>query len=326
MPADTQTRRGCQFSLRTFLVACLVLGLAAGLLGRLFFQKPEVFFFVVSLLTTVGPFLAAIGTIVWIGLGHRPDRRWGLVAWGVFLAVMPIVGIGMVFLVLLDGQPLEVRRNHQDAEDWSGYHDGSLSAGEYQLTVEVECAYVDRDKLIGLNPRDLPAERWPNARKRWKQAVSAPLKVYPPDVAIVRLTKDPGLSPGKAGGIAIERFVVQADAKGKKTIILKLAFDEGLPVPISYDVSVVLGGQTVALGRAWAVEQENRRTASGSQLRKQIDALAPEVTHADVILTPNPRHIEHRPEVSEIWGEKTILQGVRIERLDLEAGQADDQP
>jgi hypothetical protein len=45
-----------------------------------------------------------------------------------------------------------------------------------------------------------------------------------------------------------------------------------------------------------------------------------------VILTPNPRHIEHRSEVSEIWGEKTILKNVPIERLDLETGQAAEGP
>ena len=113
MSADPPTRRGCQFSLRTFLMACLLLGVGAGLLGRLFLQKPEVFFIVASLLTTVAPFLAAIGTIVWIGVRHGPDRRWGLVAWGILLAVMPIVGIALVFLVRLAPAPPGSRASPQ---------------------------------------------------------------------------------------------------------------------------------------------------------------------------------------------------------------------
>ena len=98
MPAEPLTRRGCQFSLRTFLIATLAIGVGAGLLGRLFFANRDTFMGVVALLSTAGPFLLAIGTIVWIGLRRKPDRRWGLIAWGGVLLLMPIVGVGMLLL------------------------------------------------------------------------------------------------------------------------------------------------------------------------------------------------------------------------------------
>jgi hypothetical protein len=440
---------------------------------------------VVGMLSTLGPFLLAIGTILWIGFRSKPDRRWGLIAWGATLLVLPILGMGVMIVgyqiaplvasptpgrplspgelrsvgtrqlieqhlpnridepwvwnvledrvqtgqmsqqdvddaigtlithikttrpkgwdrplswqdefleaaaaaglisepvlldlcdaffgpkpllrplprvregqaglqiemeygstwsdnaglplellwdvnrVLLDGKPLEVRQTSRHREGWSGYHDGSLPAGDYEMTVEVQCAYVDRAKLIGLQAHRLPVERWPQARKQWKQTVSAPLKVYPADERIVGLSTNSALDPGRSGGVKVERLVVQADEDGKKRIILRLAFSEGLSIPLSYDVSAVLEDQRVNLGSTWVVEQPDRRSTGPGQLQKQIDALDPAVKRADVILTPNPRHIDSRPEVSEIWGEKTIIKDVLIERLDLETAQGAGEP
>jgi hypothetical protein len=440
---------------------------------------------VVGMLSTLGPFLLAIGTILWIGFRAKPNRRWGLIAWGVALLVLPFVGMGVMIVgyqiapliasptpgrplspgelrsvgtqqlieqhlpnridepwvwnvlaarlhagelsqqevddaieqlvahmkttrpegwdrplsrhsdfikaavgaglisepvlldlcdaffgpkpllrplprvregqvgfqleieygstwadnsglplallwdvnrVLLDGKPLEVRQASRHFEGWSGRHEGSLPAGDHEMTVEVQCAYVDRTKLIGLQAHRLPVERWPQARKQWKLTVSAPLKVYPADERIVGLSTDSALNPGKSGGVKVERLVVQADEDGKKRIILRLAFNEGLPVPLSYDVSAVLDGQRVKLGSTWVVEQPDRRSTGPGQLQKQIDALDPAVKRADVILTPNPGHIDSRPEVSEIWGEETIIKDVLIERLDLETAQGAGEP
>jgi hypothetical protein len=61
-------------------------------------------------------------------------------------------------------------------------------------------------------------------------------------------------------------------------------------------------------------------------LTKGIDTLDPSITRADIILTPNPKHIEHRPEAKEIWGKKIIFPGEPIERLDLEATQRTEGP
>jgi len=520
MSTNYETHRGIKFSLKTFLIVLIAVGVGAGVMGRLFLRHPEIFLGVLSLLSTAVPFLLAIVTILWIGFRHKPawstpicgeckdelretkpdrltncpecgadlanpkavlyvrvqGRRWGLVVWGGLLLVMPVLGIGAMFVtqhfigaspsnlggvstkeliqqrlpkridepwvwrelenrltagklsqkevdeavqqliahmkttrpqgwdrplnwqdeflksanqagkisdpvlfalcdafygpkpvveplpriregqqqgfgievkygstwsshsglgvellwevtqVLLDGKPLNVRQNHKHGEDWSGYYDGSLGAGDYEVTVEVQCAYVDPNKLLGQNKHDLPAKLWPKARKQWKLSASAPLKVYTKDVPIVPLTTDPGRDPTRAGGIQVGRLVVQADRNDGKKLILKTEVSEGLPIPLSCDVAAAFHDQTVELGSLWVVRTENRSASSGTQLQKRIDTLAPSVKYADIILTPNPSHIEHRPEVSEIWGEKIILRAIPVERLDLEAGQGVEGP
>jgi hypothetical protein len=511
MPTNYGTSRRFQFSLRTFLIVTCATGVAAGLLGRLFFRAPDVFLGISTLLCAAVPFLLAIGTIFWIGFRRNAawstpicgkcrcdlwpidpnrmtncpacgadlteskallfsggqSRRWGLVAWGALLLAMPIVWMALVFVVqramgpspgglgllstqqliqerlpkqvdepwvwnelelrlkagslsqqdvddaikkltlhmtttrpqgwdsplswqndfiksagqaslisepvlialcdafygpkpvirplprqregkggfsieieygntwgshsnlglqlvwqvnrvLLDGKPSDVRQTHKAAGDWSGYHDGSLDAGDHQLTLEIECAYINGGKLIGLNADDLSKSLWPEARKRWTQTVSAPLKVFLPDEPIVSLVTNPGQHPGAGGGIAVSRFAVQRDRDDGKLIVLKTGFVDGLTIPLSYDIAVAFGEQTVDMGQMWVVQRQNGRTSSGGQMQKRLDMLDSTIRSADIILTPNPSHIEHRPEVSEIWGEKIILQNVPIERLDLE--------
>lgn len=241
------------------------------------------------------------------------------------------LGLGIELLwevteVKLDGKPLEFRRQHKHGERWGGYHDDALEAGDHEVSVDVVCAYVDKDKLLGLSPHNLPAKRWPKARKQWKVTVSAPLKVYTKDVQIVPLTTDPSRDPIKAGAIRVDRFVVQADRDDTKKLVLKTQFDSGLPVPLSCDVAAVFHDQTVELGSLWVVKTQNRSSSSGTELQKRVGTLAPTVKFADIILTPNQAHIEHLPEVAEIWGEKIILRGIPVERLDLEAGQGLEGP
>ena len=89
--ADPKARRPFQYSLGTFLIATSVAGVSLGLLGRLFLRDPEICLRIVTLLSTIGPFLLAVGTILWIGLR---GRRWGLTSWGVLLLLTPVIGIG----------------------------------------------------------------------------------------------------------------------------------------------------------------------------------------------------------------------------------------
>ena len=113
----------------------------------------------------------------------------------------PFLGVELLWhveRVLLDGKPMKVQLYPMFyGEAWYGSCPGSLKAGNHKFAVDVECAYVDSDKLIGLNGKDLPVDHWPDARKRWKQSVSTDLKVYAADEPMVSLITDPTRSPDR---------------------------------------------------------------------------------------------------------------------------------
>jgi len=118
---------------------------------------------------------------------------------------------------------------------------------------------------------------------------------------------------------------VQADRDGKRKIILKLTFTPDPPsLPLSYDVAAGIEGQSgrLGLGPLWIVRSGNGSTSSGGPLEGSIDRLDPSIREADIILTPNPVHVEQFPEVSEIWGKTVILRRIPLERLDLKVGAA----
>jgi hypothetical protein len=459
-----ETRAPFQFSLRTFLIVTSVVGIGAGLLGRLLLRDPQQFAIVVGLLSTIGPFLLAIGTIVWLGSRQRRRR---LVFWGVLLLLTPVVGIAATFLtryflgpmpnnlrmqsiqqliaqdlpkkvdepwvwqeleyrlknkkmsqhevddaikalvlhmtttapsgwnrplswqqeflksatqagmisqpamfslcdaffgpnpvlkatsreragsdhfqieidygsvwgnqfvpeidllwqvkrVLLDGKPIALQPNGRFGQHWSGTCSVTLPVGEHQVTVEVECAYIDRRKLIGLDSATLPRERWPQVCKQWTQSVSAPLTVHAVGAPLVALITGPDQDPGPAGGMKISRFVVQPNGDGKSKIILVAEFTDALLIPVSYDVTTIVKGQSVSLGQVWIVHSGSSTTRGGNLGGATVAELDPSIKVADIILTPNPGLVEDRPDVTEIWGKKVILRRVPLERLDLE--------
>lgn len=458
-------RPGFRFSLRTFLLILTAAGAAAGVLGRLFFRDPELFLVVLMVLSTIVPYLAAIGTILWIGFR---SRRKSLMVWAALLLATPFLGIasqmalrhyagpspgGLGFLstrqviherlpqqidepwvwrelerrlqagslsqtdadaavskliahltarrlksgdeplhwqqgflqsairagkisesvqfdlcdaffgphpaiqplprlredapaleieivygsnwsgqsglgvelaweverVLLDGKPLAVKQSHRHGSHWSGRHEGNLNAGDHELAVEVECAYIDQGKLLGRSAPDMPKRLWPPARKRWHQSLSVPLKVYARAAPLVSLVKDPQRQPRSNGGISVERLIVQAGPNDSKTIALKLGQPSDVAIPLSYDVAVTFDNRSVPLGCVWLSRDEKGQISSGSSgLEGKVDGIDPALRQAELVLTPNPQHIEHRPEATEIWGEKIVLPGIPLERWDLD--------
>ena len=492
MPSYTKKPARLQFSLKTFLIATCTAGVGLGILGRQFLNDPEMFLGVLQVLSTVVPFLLAVGTIVWLGFrgqqscvrnygdnstvaeslpqAGRRERRWDLVAWGFILLFMPLIGFGIMAVaqnlygpypgrlgllsaeeviekhlpksidepwvwrelesrlqagtltkenvdaavkklishmktirpngwnqplhwqtnfiksarqsgmisdqvlfdladafygpkpvieplervregkggfniclvygstwndnsglglallwevnrVLLDGKPVNIQFNDIFSANWSGRYEGEFTAGEHELTVEVECAYVEKSKMLGLNTSStgIFKGRWPRAKKRWKVSVTTPFKVFKSNVSLVKLDTNPINNPGPRGGVYISRFAIQTGSDGGKQIILYSKFnEESLSTSLSYDVSVVLEGRKINLGVQWIALRPNGSYSSGGQYNQEISKIDPTTNQADIILTPNPRHIEHRPEVDEIWGKKVVMRGVPLERLDLE--------
>ena len=56
-----------KYSLKSLLISMCVIGATFGIMTRLLMENPEMFLAVVRVGATVGPFLLAVGTIIWIG-------------------------------------------------------------------------------------------------------------------------------------------------------------------------------------------------------------------------------------------------------------------
>jgi hypothetical protein len=254
------------------------------------------------------------------------------IVYGSSSAVSHISSLGVARLwqverALLDGKPIEPERCCEMWDGlWSCSYPGMWSAGNHEITVDVQCAYVAEHKLIGLQTKNLPADHWPEAYKRWKQSVKATLRVYKADEPLVALVTDPDRAPGKTGGIQIVRLVVQANGTGQKKVVLKVRFapETSHSILTSYDVAIVIEGRPnpVSLGPLWRIRREGSITGNGDQLEKGIEGLDSSIRRADIVLTPNPVHVERFSDVSEIWGETITLRDIPIERLDLEVEAA----
>jgi hypothetical protein len=82
-----------------------------------------------------------------------------------------------VTAITLDGNPLPSRSQIHFSRDWNATVTANLPAGDYQALLTVECAYVDRTKLGGLNVDQLPVAQWPTPLKRWTLQVPVPIRV-----------------------------------------------------------------------------------------------------------------------------------------------------
>ena len=97
-----------RFGLKTMFVALALVSVTIGVMGKLWIENPEAFFQTLMIATTVGPFLIAVGTIIWLGLRGSKPAGWILVGWGSLLLVTPVLGIGARLLLLPSGQPIRV--------------------------------------------------------------------------------------------------------------------------------------------------------------------------------------------------------------------------
>ncbi len=95
-----------QFSLRMFLIVICGLGVAIGLLGRLYVRRPEIFVPLFAVLSLAVPFLLAIGTAIHVGFRRKPSHPRILVAWAGLLLLMPLLGLATLYML----RPGDLRR------------------------------------------------------------------------------------------------------------------------------------------------------------------------------------------------------------------------
>jgi hypothetical protein len=95
-----------RISLKWWLLGLCGLGAFVGMMGNWLLRSPETFLSAILVCTTIVPFGLAIGTIIWLGL--KPQRRPGVVAWGVSLVLFPVLLQAGVAILLPSNDPLRI--------------------------------------------------------------------------------------------------------------------------------------------------------------------------------------------------------------------------
>ncbi|MCA9240778.1 MAG: hypothetical protein KDA37_11285 [Planctomycetales bacterium] len=105
-------------SLKWMLVLIVAAGAILGLMGKLLLYDVAVFCGVLAAVSVLGALLAAVTTLVVVGAGRlsADSRRWGLLAWGIFLLAIPFLGVGGAFLAdhFADKLPTRLRVSSND--------------------------------------------------------------------------------------------------------------------------------------------------------------------------------------------------------------------
>jgi hypothetical protein len=221
--------------------------------------------------------------------------------------------------VTVDGQPVKSENNLRS--DWSTQNLmetlflSKLAPGTHRVKLEVLSALVAKDDLVGL-PRNAPPADWPPAKKRWTRAAEVELTVYPRDAMVISQTQEPSLDPVRNGSLSVKSVIIHS--KGAQAqAVLAFNLPEKDSVPMSFDVAVRLGGQTIPCGNMWSMKTVHGGSYSGEELTVDIARPAAEIKTADIILTPNPNPIEHMASVERIWGGQIVFSNVPLKRLDL---------
>ncbi len=222
--------------------------------------------------------------------------------------------------VLIDGKPVEAKDANRYSDRWSGsINVNDLAAGDHQIEVELDCVLAPSASLLGVTATSIPVANVPNPWRRWTTSAKQTFTVYAQQATLVNLVDDPARNPTSGGAVAIARLVVEPRATSRKRLTLAIKA-EGVAIPCSFDATIEAGEQRWTMGGWTYADLAGHRRSSGTQLSVTLNELDSTITTARVTFTPNPKHIERWPDVTEIWGKPIVFEGVPIDRLDLPPG------
>jgi serine/threonine protein kinase len=221
--------------------------------------------------------------------------------------------------VTVDGQPVEVSARSQTFWNWDGFEISvqlpKLPPGQYQVKLEVLSALTPDADAQGVSP-SAPVADWPPAKKQWTRTAGMDLRIYPADVEMVSLVQDPALDPRKANALSASPINIYSRGEDAKAVV-NIRVGKQLPVPISFDVELRVAGESFRKGTIVSyLKSDGNPKVGGFTVDFEIPALAPDVTVADVVLTPNPKQVEAVGTVDRIWGRKITFSQVPLKRLD----------
>ena len=216
--------------------------------------------------------------------------------------------------VTVDDRPVKLRKIHRGWK-FPSFHGEiefpPLSPGKHVLRCVMSSALISKSDTTGL-PDELSLSDWPPTKRRWTRTLETELQVIGENESVVQTVSDPELSPGKTGGLEVDKVFIRRNGKrGQATIVFKVG--NQLKVPISFSASIILNGTRYEAGAFWY----EPRGSSSSELKANVENLPPEVSTAEIVLTPDAHAIEHRRGVDRIWGETITFKDVPLVRHDL---------
>lgn len=233
--------------------------------------------------------------------------------------------MGMVLLnelrtVTLDGQAVTLR-NTPYPRNWNDCHRElvlpHLLPGKHVVRCTIESGLLLKSDLVGMDAK-AKAMDWPPAKRRWIRTCAAEFMVYPDDVEVVTLVHDRAMNPAAKHGLGIKVAAVQSIQEGtaaKATVVFDLG--DGMPIPISFDVSLQIDGSTYACGGLWAHSREGRMSSSSLERHAEIPRPDADTKTVDVHLVPNPDWVDRRAGLDRIWGKEIVFSQVPLIRYDL---------
>ena len=192
----------------------------------------------------------------------------------------------------------------------------ALPPGEHELTFNYTIGVVpDNVTFVGLDGKPGTPNKWPPTVARWTAAVKRKVKVVAKDESLVALVTDPERNPFKTSTIDIEQLLARPSTRGVE-LVIKWKF-KGEPSPVAaYHVWIQAGGEKIDYGTLVAGKTLRGGTTSYSSATV-VKSLPPEVTSANVLLTPDTKAAEQQIAITEIWGQPLELNDVTLERFDL---------
>jgi hypothetical protein len=137
---------------------------------------------------------------------------------------------------------------------------------------------------------------------------------------LVTLTDDPAFNPANKGAWNVSQIIIRRSQQG---ILAIPVVDETPPAEpgtaYSFDVLLLLSGKTIHCGTqtGWRSSDAGHVGGQRGEWPLELDALAPDITEAEIRLVPNPEAAEPYPAIGRIWGQEVVFPHVRLRRMDL---------
>jgi hypothetical protein len=215
--------------------------------------------------------------------------------------------------VRVDGQHVATTdRNHYGQGIQVQVKLGHLSPGDHELQVELDLALVKKKHLVGFNEQIARVEDWPPAERRWTVTGTKTLQILASDCEPITLPTDPALDPMLQHAIRVKNLLVRTEA-GKVKLALTIAVDQSVQVPLSFDVTVQLGENTIELGPLSHASLDHTTEHTKTSI---LNDLAPDIEEATVRLTPHPVHLRLNPDATKAWDKPIVFETVLLDRYD----------